>query len=214
MERAHHSVISDTYAPCRGSDIIAKPGWYIPRCYLSTLVSLAEGFGSTSSGRRGDSQWRIEMPAPAGVALHPPRTTKSRQLLTSLQEFVDRLFADASIVPRPCTSSFPIPDQRNGCLYLVEWNCGMERWNEINSGMKWGNDHAHRMRSLTTYTHYVWGDWRMVAGGLILYLFCGLVFLLVLAFLIFTGYLHYVHWKYSHIPQPKRSRWLAMHLPP
>jgi hypothetical protein len=33
-----------------------------------------------------------------------------------------------------------------------------------------------------------------------------LVLLLVLAFLIFTGYLHYVHWKYSHIPQPNRPR--------
>ena len=43
--------------------------------------------------------------------------------------------------------------------------------------------------------------------SLILYLLCVLVFLLVLAFLVFTGYLHYVHWKYSHIPQPKRPRY-------
>ena len=30
--------------------------------------------------------------------------------------------------------------------------------------------------------------------------------LLVLAFLAITGYLYYVHSKYSHIPQPKRPR--------
>jgi cell shape-determining protein MreD len=50
--------------------------------------------------------------------------------------------------------------------------------------------------------------------ALLLYIFCGLVFLLVLAFLAFTGYLHYVHWKYSHIPQPSRPRWVAITLIP
>ena len=32
-----------------------------------------------------------------------------------------------------------------GCLYSVEWNGGMEWW----------NDHAQRAHSVTTYTHYI-----------------------------------------------------------
>ena len=46
-----------------------------------------------------------------------------------------------------------------------------------------------------------------VAGSVLYFSLGTLVFLLVLAFLTFTGYLHYVHWKYSHIPQPKRPRY-------
>ena len=41
----------------------------------------------------------------------------------------------------------------------------------------------------------------------LLYLFGVLASLPVLAFLLLTAYLHYVHWKYSHIPQPKRPRY-------
>ena len=49
-----------------------------------------------------------------------------------------------------------------------------------------------------------------LSGSLVLYFSLGaLVFLLALAFLTFTGYLHYVHWKYSHIPQPKRPRYIV-----
>ena len=36
-----------------------------------------------------------------------------------------------------------------GCLYLVDWNGGMEWWNEM------VDDHARRSRSVTTYTHCV-----------------------------------------------------------
>jgi hypothetical protein len=40
------------------------------------------------------------------------------------------------------------------CLYSAEWNGGMEWWNGTMewNGMEWWNDHAHRERSLTTYT--------------------------------------------------------------
>ena len=38
----------------------------------------------------------------------------------------------------------------------MEWNGGMERWNGI---LEWNggvvNDHAHRARSVTTYTQYI-----------------------------------------------------------
>jgi membrane protein YdbS with pleckstrin-like domain len=32
------------------------------------------------------------------------------------------------------------------------------------------------------------------------------VLCLILAFLAVTAYFHYLHWRYSHIPQPKRPR--------
>ena len=44
--------------------------------------------------------------------------------------------------------------------------------------------------------------------ALVYYLVGALALLLVLFFLSFTAYLHYVHWKYSHIPQPKRPRYV------
>ena len=49
----------------------------------------------------------------------------------------------------------------------------------------------------------------LVSGVVVssLYILGTLVLLLVLAFLAITGYLHYVHWKYSHFPQPKRPRY-------
>ena len=47
------------------------------------------------------------------------------------------------------------------------------------------------------------------AISVLLYVVGAVVLLLVLAFLSFTGYLIYVHWKYSHIPQPKRPRWVG-----
>ena len=43
------------------------------------------------------------------------------------------------------------------CIIWVSLFGGMEWWNgtvEWNSGMEWWNDHAHRSRSMTTYTQY------------------------------------------------------------
>ena len=34
----------------------------------------------------------------------------------------------------------------------MEWWNGIVEWN---SGMEWWNDHAHRARSVTTYTQYI-----------------------------------------------------------
>jgi hypothetical protein len=47
------------------------------------------------------------------------------------------------------------------------------------------------------------------AVSILLYVVGAVALLLVLAFLSFTGYLVYIHWKYSHIPQPKRPRWVV-----
>ena len=47
------------------------------------------------------------------------------------------------------------------------------------------------------------------SGYLTLYIIGALALVLVvLVFLFFTAYLHYVHWKYSHLPQPKRPRYI------
>ena len=45
-----------------------------------------------------------------------------------------------------------------------------------------------------------------LAIWILLYAVGAVALLLLLAFLSFTGYLLYIHWKYSHIPQPKRPR--------
>ena len=39
-----------------------------------------------------------------------------------------------------------------------------------------------------------------------LLVFGTIVFSAVAVFLVITAYYHYVHWMYSHIPQPKRQR--------
>jgi len=44
-------------------------------------------------------------------------------------------------------------------------------------------------------------------GLLSLYTAGGLVGLLFAAFLVLTLYIYYVHWKYSHIPSPRMSRY-------
>ena len=44
-------------------------------------------------------------------------------------------------------------------------------------------------------------------GLVLLYSGGGLVGLLFAAFLVLTLYIYYVHWKYSHIPSPRMSRY-------
>ena len=44
------------------------------------------------------------------------------------------------------------------------------------------------------------------SSSIALYTVSAVVLCLVFAFLAVTAYFHYIHWKYSHIPQPKRPR--------
>ena len=48
-----------------------------------------------------------------------------------------------------------------------------------------------------------------------LLVFGAIVLLAVAVFLAFTVYYHYIHWMYSHIPQPKRPRYMWLQaIPP
>lgn len=44
------------------------------------------------------------------------------------------------------------------------------------------------------------------SSSIALYTVSAVVLSLILAFLAISAYLHYIHWRYSHIPQPKRPR--------
>lgn len=44
------------------------------------------------------------------------------------------------------------------------------------------------------------------SSSIAVYTVSAVVLFLILAFLAVTAYFHYIHWKYSHIPQPKRPR--------
>jgi len=44
-------------------------------------------------------------------------------------------------------------------------------------------------------------------GLILLYTAGGFVGLLFAVFMVFTLYIYYVHWKYSHIPSPKMPRY-------
>ena len=48
--------------------------------------------------------------------------------------------------------------------------------------------------------------------GLVLYVLGIVLILLVLGFLITTGYIQYVHWKFSHIPQPTCPRYMLFNI--